>query len=65
MPYDIFLNSERADELRDDIASINTRLEGEEESFWRTGINNEEASQIVLGILWMSVFQCSELIVSA
>ena len=64
MPYDIFLNSERADELRHDIAAVNTRLE-EEEGFWRTGINNEEASQIVLGILWMSVFQCNELIVSS
>ena len=64
VPHDIFLNSNRAEELRNDIDAINNRLEAENE-FWQTGINGAEASRIVLGILWMSVFQCNELIVSA
>ena len=64
VPHDIFLNSNRAEELRNDIDAINNRLEAENE-FWQTGINEAEASRIVLGILWMSVFQCNELIVSA
>ena len=63
VPYDIFLNSNRADELRNSIDVINKRLEDEKE-FWQTGINEAEASRLVLGILWMSVFQCNELIVS-
>ena len=63
VPYDIFLNSNRADELRNSIDVINKRLEDEKE-FWQTGINEAEASRLVLGILWLSVFQCNELIVS-
>ena len=65
VPYDIFLNANRTGELRNEIESINRRLEGETENeFWQSGINGAEANRIILAILWMSVFQCNEFIVS-
>ena len=58
--YDIFLNPDKEESLREEIYKINDHMKG---YFMEMDITEPEVNSLMLGLLWFSVFPCKEFIV--
>ena len=59
--YDILLNPDKEEELRNEIAMIHQEMET---AFKKMNVTEPDTNNLMLGALWFSVFPCSEFIVS-